>query len=62
MISGFYEFSKYFVGFIFYFYNYTKKAFTRVSYNDIYSNFENKKIGLYNGEDFSFNKEGVVMK
>ena len=25
-------------------------------------NFENKKIGLYNNEDFLFNKEGVVVR
>lgn len=46
----------------YYFYNYSKREFACASYSDIYSSFENKKIGLYKGEDFSFNKEGVVMR
>lgn len=46
----------------YYSYNYNKKKFIEVEYKYIYSNFENKKIGLYNNEDFLFNKEGVVVR
>ena len=46
----------------YYSYNYNKKKFIEVEYKDIYCNFENKKIGLYNNEDFLFNKEGVVVR
>ena len=46
----------------YYSYNYNKKKFIVVEYKEILSNFENKKIGLYNNEDFLFNKEGVVVR
>lgn len=46
----------------YYFYNYNKRCFAKIDYKDIYSNFENKRIGLYNEEEFCFDKEGVVIR
>lgn len=43
----------------YYSYNYNKKCFIKVKYEDIYKNLENHLIGIYNDENFIRNREEV---
>ena len=43
----------------YYSYNYNKKCFMKVKYEDIYKNLENHLIGLYNDENFIKDRKEV---
>ena len=44
----------------YYSYNYQKKHFVIVDFNILYNNIKNKKVGIYENEDFNL-IEGIVL-
>ncbi len=44
----------------YYSFNYSKNTFMLISYDEIYSNMENRLIGLYDDEDFKIKEESLV--
>ncbi len=45
----------------FYSFNYNRKCFMSIDYDMLYDNLKNKKIGLYNDEDFNIKEKSMVL-